>query len=369
MGKNSINVKHPGQYLLEEIEKAGMSQKELAIRTGSTEKHISTVVNGAKPISTAFAKKLGYALEQSPDYWLKLQAKYDMEVLKFNEEKGITPQEQEIFKILKDVYDYMLKKNLSKYIETVKAVSQKVIQLREVLNISNLEDIPKIGYNAAYRAQVRKNSKVDPYVLFAWQRVCELQAEKAREKLDIAEFDKNKLLENIPTIKTLIATESDRINYVLKELTLLFAKCGIIFCVVHHFKGAPVQGFIKQTDDNKVLLCLTIRGGAADRFWFTLFHEIGHIVNGDLNVRFVDFDSVSNEMEEKADKFAVDTLIPAELFDNFVKSRLYDRWEYIERCAEKANVPPIIVLGRLRKEEYLLWSDFTEHNVMYKWAE
>lgn len=369
MGKNNINEKRPGQYLLEEIEKAGMSQKELAARTGATEKHISTVVNGVKPISTAFAKKLGYALEKSPAYWLELQAKYDMEILKFEEKNGITPKERDILKILTDVYDYMLNRDLSKFIEPVKDASEKVIQLREVLNISNLEDIPKISYNAAYRAQVKKNSKVDPYVLFAWQRVCELQAEKAREKLDIDEFDRDKLLENIPTIKNLIATESNGINYVLKELALLFAKCGIIFCVVHHFKGAPVQGFIKQTDDNKVLLCLTIRGSAADRFWFTLFHEIGHIVNGDLNVRFVDFDSVSNEMEEKADKFAVDTLIPAELFDNFVKSRLYDRWEYIEKCAKEANVPPIIVLGRLRKEEYLLWSDFSEHNVMYKWAE
>lgn len=366
MLENKISVKHPGHYLLEEIENLGMSQKELAIRTGVTEKHISTVINGSKPISTAFAKKLGYAVNKEPTYWLRLQAEYDMEMLCFEEENGINQQETDILKNLKDVYEYLVHHD---FIKPVKDMPQKVIQLREILGISNLTDIPKIGYNAAYRAQVKKNSKVDPYVLFAWQRVCELQANKTREKLDIAEFDINKLIERIPTIKAFIASDSDNINCILRKLAQLFSECGIIFCVVHHFKGAPVQGFIKQTDDGKVLLCLTIRGGAADRFWFTLFHELGHIVNGDLNVRFVDFDSVSNEIEAKADKFAVDTLIPAELFYSFIESGLYDRWEYIEKCAKKANVPPIIVLGRLRKEEYLLWTDFTEHNVMYKWAE
>ena len=366
MDKNNINVKHPGQYLLEEITKVGMSQKELAIRTGATEKHISTVINGFKPISTAFAKKLSYAIDKEPTYWLKLQAEYDMEILRFEEENKITSQETEILKELKDVYEYLVNRKL---IQAVSDEPKKIIQLREKLGISNLTDIPKISYNAAYRAQIRKNSKVNPYVLFAWQTVCELQANKVRENTIPLKFNKEKLIESIPIIKDLISMDSNKINYILEQLRLLFAKCGIIFCVVHHFKGAPVQGFIKQTDDNRVLLCLTIRGGAADRFWFTLFHEIGHILNGDLNARFVDFDSVSNEMEEKADKFAADTLIPIELFNNFVKSGLYDRWECIEECAKRANVPPVIVLGRLRKEEYLLWTDFTEHNVMYKWAE
>lgn len=366
MENNTIKVKHPGKFLLDEIERVGMTQKELAIRTGVTEKHISTVINGIKPISTSFAKKLYYAIGKEPAYWLDLQAKYDMEILRFEEENNITSEERNILKDLKDIYDYLYK---HKFIQPAKSIPDKVIQFREKLGISNLADIPKINYNAAYRAQIRKNSRVNPYVLFAWQKICELQSNRVKDTFKISRFDKNKLIEKIPDIKNLIASDSNRINYILEQLTLIFAKCGIIFCVVHHFKGAPVQGFIKQTDENTVMLCLTIRGGAADRFWFTLFHEIGHIINGDLNVRFVDFDSISNEMEAKADKYAADTLIPADIFNKFIKSGLYDQWEYIEKCAKKATVPPIIVLGRLRKEEYLLWTDFTEHNVMYKWSE
>ena len=39
---------HPGRILINELEKLGMSQKELAVRTGVTEKHVSTIITGKK---------------------------------------------------------------------------------------------------------------------------------------------------------------------------------------------------------------------------------------------------------------------------------------------------------------------------------
>lgn len=65
-----------------------------------------------------------------------------------------------------------------------------------------------------------------------------------------------------------------------KEISVSFAKCGIAFAVVKHFKGAPVQGMIKQTKDERVMLCITLRQVYADIFWFSLFHEIGHLLHG-----------------------------------------------------------------------------------------
>ena len=53
-------MEHPGLELEKRINECGMSRKELALRTGVTEKHISTVINGERGISTGFARKLGY---------------------------------------------------------------------------------------------------------------------------------------------------------------------------------------------------------------------------------------------------------------------------------------------------------------------
>ena len=68
---------HPGETLFEVIDDRNMTQKELAVRTGVTEKHVSTIINGTKPISVAYAKKLEYALGIEASFWINLQSNYD----------------------------------------------------------------------------------------------------------------------------------------------------------------------------------------------------------------------------------------------------------------------------------------------------
>ena len=70
---------HPGETLAEVLEDREMTQKELSIRTGISEKHISTVINGQKNISSSFAKKLEYALGIETEFWMNLQANYERE--------------------------------------------------------------------------------------------------------------------------------------------------------------------------------------------------------------------------------------------------------------------------------------------------
>lgn len=78
---------HPGETLVEIIEDREMTQRELAIRTGMTEKHISTVIHGQKGISATFAKKLEYALGIEASFWMNLQSNYERELLEFEELK------------------------------------------------------------------------------------------------------------------------------------------------------------------------------------------------------------------------------------------------------------------------------------------
>lgn len=350
--------RQPGTILQEKMSECGMSRKELAIRTGSTEKHICTIINGDRSISVAFARKLGYVFENSA-YWIRIQSEYDEEQLKIQEENSITKEEILILKPLHEIMNYFIDCG---YIHNNCGESSKVMQLREFLCISDLTMIPKITYNAAYRAQLTSNIKVDPYVLFAWQKLCE----KETENLPIyKQLDKEALCNNISSIKSLMLNE---INDGIKKLQNIFADCGIAFQVVKNFRGAPVQGFIKEISENKLILCLTIRGKRADQFWFTLFHEIAHILNDDYKLRFVDFDSVQSKSEELADSFARDILIPQQQYKDFISSSDFTNWENIECFAKSIGVMPFIVLGRLQKDQYLDWSDYTDKIVRYEWA-
>lgn len=355
------NVSHPGQVLLSEITKLGMSQKELALRTGVSEKHISTVINGVKDISSTFGRKLDIALGSKKGYWAKLQSEYDQYQLALGAENDISSDEIAVLSQLKEVMSTFLKKG---YIHNDCGDTQKVLQMREVLRVNDLTVIPQITYSAAYRAQIKGSTNINPFVLFAWQRMCELETEKANSK---SCFNVELLRDSIPSIKQTMF-EAD-INNAVSNLKQIFANCGVSFEVVEHFRGAPVQGFIKQTDKDKVILCLTIRGKKADRFWFSLFHEIGHLINGDLNVRFVDFDSVKSETEAAADKFARNTLIDDSMYSAFVQANKYHNLHDIKEFSNKAGVPHWITIGRLHNDEWLDWSYFASEIPSYEWID
>ena len=103
---------HPGETILEMIQDRNISQKELAIRTGFTEKHVSTVINGQKNISPEFAMKLEYALSVPASYWRNLQTNYDLEVVSFNEQHNISDEERMIAKELKPTVETLTKQEL-----------------------------------------------------------------------------------------------------------------------------------------------------------------------------------------------------------------------------------------------------------------
>lgn len=351
-------MKHPGLVLQEKLNSSGMSRRELALRTNVTEKHIGTIVNGDNGISNAFARKLGYVFENA-GYWMNLQAEYDADQAHIQEENNISPEEISLLKPLHDITTYFVERN---YIHNDCGDASKVMQLRELLQISDLTQIPKITYYAAYRAQLTRNVKVDPYVLFAWQRLCEKETESIMVRRSL---NKDRLRDNLSLIKQQMFGD---INKGIRELQGILSECGIAFQIVKNFRGAPVQGFIKETADERLILCLTIRGKRADRFWFTLFHEIAHILNGDYRTRFVDFDSVQSKIEQAADQYASDMLIPPQEYREFILSSDCTSWKRITAFAETVGVQPFVVLGRLQNDGYLDWSDYPDKVVRYEWA-
>lgn len=360
---NISAVKHPGIVLIAELRNMGMSQKELSQRTGVTEKHISTIIKGKKGISVSFAKKLSYVLPISANDWLKMQADYDAEEITLKEINGITDNELAVYKELDDVVEYCRACGLMS--KTDIAVSS-ILEFRKMMEVSNLLYINEIGYNAAYRLQLSNNVNVNPYILYAWQKVCELICSKQREQFNV--YDKvdlcllNKMM---PEIKELMFED---INTIYFNIRRIFARCGVTFAIVPSFRGAPVQGFIKKNNDGKIIMCITLRRASADIFWFTLFHEIGHLMNGDLENVFVDFNSVKSDREAAADNFASSVLIDLEAYKDFVKQGCFSL-EMINNFANRQNVLPDVVIGRLHHDEVIPWSMYSRNVIRYKWAE
>ena len=332
---------HPGETLKEILEDRQMSQKELAIRTDVTEPHVSSIVNCQKAISVSYAKKLEYALGIDASFWVNLQANYDKELADFEEINGISDRELEILKRLDSIVKHLKTIGL---LEPETRGPMLVINLRKLLNISSLIRIPEVSQTGAYRLATATN--VDPYVLFTWLRMCDLivEEQETEQGLDI-----DRLKDKIPLIKELMFED---VADVQSRLKTYLAECGIKFSIVKNFRGAPVQGVIKKNDDGILNLLMTTRRKFADIFWFTFFHEIGHIINGDIEDKLVDYDFAKGEAEDKADEFAANTLIDPADYAGFVAKRDFTL-PSIKRFSVELNIPTYILIGRLQRDGHV----------------
>jgi len=78
MIKNGLPPIHPGEFLAETLEELGISQAQFARAIAVSPMRISHVINGTRPVTAELALLFGRALDQSPQYWLNLQADYDL---------------------------------------------------------------------------------------------------------------------------------------------------------------------------------------------------------------------------------------------------------------------------------------------------
>jgi addiction module HigA family antidote len=78
MRESGLPAIHPGEFLAEILEELALSQAAFARAIGVSPMRVSHVVSGARPVSAELALLFGKALGQSPEYWLNLQAAYDL---------------------------------------------------------------------------------------------------------------------------------------------------------------------------------------------------------------------------------------------------------------------------------------------------
>ena len=346
---------HPGETIKEILEDRNMTQDELAIRTGYSSKHISEIISGKKNISSKFANSLEYVFNIPTEFWINLQGIYDKEVIELEKINQIEDKEFEVLLELKDIIKYCQNVGI---IEKTNNDALTVLSMRKFLNVNNLTTIPNLPLQqVAFRGS--KKQKVNINVLYAWKKICEYLTDKI---IIINEFNVIKLENKYSDIKKTMFLEP---NLMVTELKKIFADCGIAFEVVRNFVGAPVQGYIQKKED-KVILCMTIRQSFSDIFWFTLFHEIGHLLDDDFNNLYIDYSFIDSKEERQADLFAKNILINDDDYDKFLKNNKLN-YSNIKSFANTQGVIPSIVIGRIQND-YKDYTLFAKYKEKYKWV-
>ena len=77
---NGLPAIHPGEFLRETLDELSMTQAAFADAIGISAMRVSHVLKGDRPVTAELALRLGRAFGQTPQYWLNLQATYDLKL-------------------------------------------------------------------------------------------------------------------------------------------------------------------------------------------------------------------------------------------------------------------------------------------------
>ena len=192
-----------------------------------------------------------------------------------------------------------------------------------------------------------EKSKINPHALEAWQQRVLVRA--AEEKKCLSTYDREALDDNFLRWLAGLSGLAEGPRLACEALE----DKGIAVVIEPHLDQTHLDGAAMLGSNDRPVIGLTLRHDRLDNFWFTLFHEIGHVLKhlSPENPAMLDVDidrKKTGVIETEADRFALDTLIPPDAWNEQLRHLQYAA--EIRSAAKRLCVHPAVIAGRLRRE-------------------
>ncbi len=334
--KYPIEYPDPISAIKNRMEDLGLKQKDLVKIIGSQSK-ISEVMNNKRPLSL--------------------------------------PMMRALYKYLNIPAEVLIKENPNCLHEEIADIDYQKFPLREIAQRGwvtsvkkgfkdHAEEIVRCIYNLTgnqwslneQAAMLRQGSfrrrKADPYALQAWLLAIMAKANHFHQYCtqDLGQYKPELLNHDVLNKLARLSIAKEKapalaMNYL--------AQFGIKLVFEKHFERTYLDGACLMLEDGTPVIGLTIRHDRIDAFWFTLFHEIAHLVLHISDQKKVIFDEDIQEVVEsneiEASEFAAQNLIPVKVWSKHPARITADKKDVI-KLAEKIELHPAIIAGRLRYE-------------------
>jgi HTH-type transcriptional regulator / antitoxin HigA len=346
--RGTTMIPHPGETVQEYLEFFGWSQSDLARRTGLTPKTISEICNGKAPITPPTALAFEKIFQRPAHLWLNLQVLFD--------EAEARREQHSKSGFWREWANKFPLKEMRRLNYSLPTESSDLEALLKFFGVSSPDSWGSVWKASSVAYRQTRRIKVEEEVIAAWVREAEIVA----QGLDLAEFDERQLRSVLGNLRRLTRERSDEI---MDPVQNMCSAAGVAVVLVPALPGTGISGCAKWLSDKRALIGLTLRYKTDDQLWFTIFHEIGHILlhrrkcsfvvdnaEDDLDDRVVDPEM--QRFEEEANRFARDTLIPPDALSEFVRQGIFTN-DSIHRFAEATEVGPGIVVGRLQHDGIL----------------
>ncbi|MEO8664813.1 MAG: HigA family addiction module antitoxin [Ignavibacteria bacterium] len=347
---------HPGETLSEKLSEMKIGPKEFAIRANKPEKTISEILSGNSSITPDMAIQFEKVLKIPARFWINSQNLYNEFVARKKADESISLSINWAKKFpLKQMCEY-------KWINEYKPLENATVNLLEFFGMANAQSWKQFYIDKKLKVSFRislKNS-TEPEAISAWLRKGELDA----AKISVSGYNEKKLRDNIKFLYDLMYREPKDLY---KQIVDVCSDSGVKFVLTETLTKAPINGATRWINDNPVIQ-LSCRYKWNDIFWFTFFHEIGHILlhgKKDFFLEDVNYVGKDKSKEDEANEFAVRNTLTYEQEDEILKeSRISGA--VIEKYSTKYKINPALIVGRLQRRGKIKHSDLNSYRKRFE---
>lgn len=327
----------PGETLRDRLEEMNLSQAELAARAGLSTKHVNQIVQGAAPITMETAIALDRITGIPARVWNRRESDYREGLLRTTP-RGLS-QDDDAWLSRLPIKDLQKRGRLP--VERDRArLFDAALSFFGVADRQAWERVWRGPVVSFRRSQAYASS---PGAVVSWLRIAQLEAQLVRAKPYSPPLFRGVLSE----LRSL--TVAGDTNGILE----MCATAGVVVVFVPEVKGCRISGAAWWTSPSRAVIALSDRYKKDDYFWFTFFHEAAHILLHSKKETFVDDGTDDNILEEEANRFAADFLIPPNAASKLASlSTDID----VENFAQELGIAPGIIVGRLQHDGYWAWN-------------
>ena len=335
----------PGDFLSEELEERGWSQTDLAAVLGRPVTVVSAIIKGKRRITPDTAAGLAAALGTSPEFWMNLDAIYQLDRVN-SKDSGAVARRAKLY--AKAPVRELIRRGWIEPSDNIDVLERRVLSF---LGVNSIDEEPEFFRHAA-----RKSTSYDDCTpaQLAWL----IRARQLAKLCQAARYSPARLKQALERLRMLAHTPQET-----RHVSRVLAEAGVRLVIVQPLPGGKIDGATFWLDQHSPVVAISLRLDRLDNFWFTLLHELKHVAEGEMAID-TDLDEPRDDdargpHERKADEFASDYFITKAQLDSFiVRVRPLYSAQRVEAFALTMRVHPAIVVGQLQHRREVAWSSF-----------
>lgn len=325
-------VSAPGDTIADILRERSLSDDEFARLIGETPEGTRNLLQGRSTITLEIARRLEYCLGASVEFWMSRDFQYRQDIARIPATHKEWLNELPIGDMIK-----------FRWLTPVPHPKDEVAACLDFFGVPSVQAWHKLYAGLQHMTAFRTSPSFDsrPAAVAAWLRQGEIEA----EAINCRSWDAAHFRDSLVRVRSLTRyKDPGRFIPALQEHC---ADCGVAVVIVRAPSGCRASGATRFLARDKALLQLSFRYLTDDHFWFTFFHESGHLLLHKRDGVFLEGVAVtSSTEEEEANEFAARTLIPPEFLPELMK--LSADAQRVIRFAVKIGISPGIIVGQLQ---------------------